>query len=130
MRLPAWRPKAWQVAVLLSTLLLLLRPHWVLLAVLLIAFSILGVFALAGADRTWGWAVSGLRLYLRRYPDRGPRTLARLDRFAERWDRILDRFPDGSVDGLYLPDLQALMRADEAHDSAVAARLDRMRQEA
>ena len=41
----------------------------------------------------------------------------------------LDRFPDGMVDGLYLPDFQSIQVTDEQHDAVVDARLSRLHAE-
>jgi hypothetical protein len=47
---------------------------------------------------------------------------------ADRWDRFLDRFPQGSVDSLYMPDFQAISH-DEARDEArLKQRLERLRE--
>ena len=45
------------------------------------------------------------------------------------WDGVLDRFPEGSVDALYFPDLQAIAQRDAAHEVAMDNRLRRMREE-
>jgi len=39
------------------------------------------------------------------------------------WDGILDRFPEGTVDGLYLPDFGELAAADDRHTEAMDRRL-------
>ncbi|MEL7100229.1 MAG: hypothetical protein AAGM84_15495 [Pseudomonadota bacterium] len=132
-RLPSfggWRPSRRLLICAALLVLLLVRPVWVLGTVLLMCFVTLGMFLLFGADRVWGGFVIGLRHYVGRHPDRGPRIVARLDRFADRWDRVLDLFPEGLVDGLYFPDLQSLMEADDRHAAAVSDRLDRLREQA
>ena len=61
-----------------------------------------------------------------RNPVRGVLLREHMDRFACGWDSSLDRFPDGMVDGLYMPDLQAMESAEAAHSYAMAQRLARM----
>ncbi|MEM7522130.1 MAG: hypothetical protein AAF307_14005 [Pseudomonadota bacterium] len=97
------------VGVGVVALLLLLRPLLLLALIVLPLIVITGLFAVLGADRVWGGVLTGLRRYMDRDPDAGMALVARLDQFAERWDAILDRFPDGTVDGLYLPDLQSIL---------------------
>lgn len=133
LRLPTlggWRPSRRTLITAAFLAVLVFRPLWIVAALLFLVFSTMGLFVLFGSDRVWGGFVLGLRRYIDRRPERGPRVAARLDRFAERWDRVLDRFPDGTVDALYFPDLQGLMEADARHDAAVADRLDRMREQA
>ncbi|MEO0939891.1 MAG: hypothetical protein AAFY38_17205 [Pseudomonadota bacterium] len=132
-RLPSlggWRPSPRMMIGGAVLAVLLLRPAWVVLAVVLSLFAVLGAFVLLGSDRVWGLCIAGLRHYMARHPARAPQIAARVDRFAERWDRVLDLMPDGTVDGLYFPDLQSLMDAEDRHDAAVADRLDRLRSEA
>ena len=114
----------------LAVLVLLLRPQWVVLFVFALLFLVVGAFAFLGADRVWNGVMTLLVRYKTRHPEKSNQLEARLDRFALRWDVFLDRFPEGSVDGLYLPDLQALQRRDDAHVDAVNDRLSRMRAEA
>lgn len=62
----------------------------------------------------------GAYAFLRR---RNPRLAASvyrgLDTFAYRWDVVLDRFPEGTVDALYLPDLSVLV-ADRGVSTAAS----------
>lgn len=125
-RVRAFRPSRRQIFWTIFVLIVLLRPAWIVLTLVLAAFVTLGVFVGFGADRVWSGAVSLLRWYTSRAPVRGARLTARIDRFACRWDNLLDRFPDGWVDGLYLPDLQSLLEADDRHEAVMATRLQRM----
>ena len=118
-RVRAFRPSRRQIFWTVFALIVLLRPAWIVLTLVLGAFVTLGF----GADRVWSGAVSLLKWYMLRAPVRGARLTARIDRFACRWDNLLDRFPDGWVDGLYLPDLQSLLDADDRHDAVMATRL-------
>jgi len=45
------------------------------------------------------------------------------DHLSVAWDGILDRFPEGTVDGLYLPDFGELAAADDRHTEAMDRRL-------
>lgn len=126
MRVRAFRPSRRQIFWSIFALIVLLRPAWIVLTLVLAAFATLGIFVGFGADRVWSGAVSLLKWYTQRAPVRGARLTARIDRFACRWDNLLDRFPDGWVDGLYLPDLQSLLDADDRHDAVMATRLQRM----
>jgi hypothetical protein len=110
-------------------LLALLRPMWV---VLFLIFSLIvgaACFTIMGADRTWSKVMGPFKKFAARSPDRAHRMAARLDSFALRWDGFLDRFPEGTVDWLYLPDFRSLQDADERHDAVVDARLSRLRTE-
>lgn len=126
-RVQAFRPSRRQIFWTIFALIVLLRPAWIVLTLVLAAFVTLGVFVGFGPDRVWSGAVSLLKWYTLRAPVRGARLTARIDRFACRWDNLLDRFPEGWVDGLYLPDLQSLRDADDRHDAVMATRLQRMR---
>lgn len=44
-----------------------------------------------------------------------------------KWDAVLDRFPEGTVDGLYLPDFGEMAEAEARHDAALDRRFDRLR---
>lgn len=124
-----FRPRSVHVVMLAVLLLLVLRPQWVVLGVFLSAFLTLGAFACLGTDRVWGFVGNRFKSFARRHPERASRIGSKLDSVALRWDAFLDRFPDGSVDGPYLPDFQAQNCREEAHDAAVDARLARMQAE-
>jgi hypothetical protein len=125
-RLRALRPSRRQSVWAAVGLIVLLRPAWVVLTLVLGVFVMLGMVVAFGADRVWSGSVGLLKWYTGRAPERGVRLAARIDRFACRWDSLLDRFPDGWVDGLYLPDLQSLLDAEDWHDAVMATRLQRM----
>lgn len=67
------------------------------------------------------------RWYARRRPNRAAELHRKLDAFAMKWDAVLDRFPEGSVDGLYLPDFGELATADARHDEALDRRFANLR---
>lgn len=128
MKLP-FRPARRQIMWGAVALLVLLRPHWFVLTVFLGLFVIIGVFAVFGAENVWAGLMRIFSRFVARSPERGQRMVQRLDAVAMRWDGFLDRFPEGSVDGLYLPDFQSLREAEERHNSVVDERLSRMQVE-
>lgn len=121
-----FRPTTRHLALVSMALLVVLRPHWFVISGVLIVGLVVGTFTLLGSDRIWHGVLAWLNRVERRNPERALRMRARLDRFACRWDAILDVFPDGMVDGLYMPDLQAMEHGEEAHIQAMSARLHRM----
>ncbi|WP_299288741.1 hypothetical protein [uncultured Tateyamaria sp.] len=128
-RIRAFRPTSRHLAIVSTLLLIVLRPHWFVIAAVLILTLVVGAFLLIGSDRIWRGVVARLAKIGVNDPDRAAHLRARLDRFACRWDAILDMFPDGMVDSLYMPDLQAVEDAEALHAAAVAARMSRMAQE-
>lgn len=128
-RVTNYRPTKRHIFWAVFALVAVLRPHWILLSVLITLFVIAGAFACFGAERVWAKMTVLFRAYAKRYPESAARLSDRLDRFALRWDTILDRFPEGSVDGLYLPDVRAIQARDDAHMDAMDARLARMQSE-
>ncbi|MEM6373902.1 MAG: hypothetical protein AAF727_14135 [Pseudomonadota bacterium] len=125
-RLRAFRPTTRHLALASLALLTVLRPHWVVVGAVLCLAMVIAMFLIAGADRVW----RGVNVYLNRVdardPQRATELRTRLDSFACRWDAVLDRFPDGMVDGLYMPDFQDMQANDAAHADAMAERLSRM----
>lgn len=125
-RLVAWRPTSRQVVWTGVALLVLFRP-WLVLGLLLMTVILLtGLFLALGYEGFWRRALGLMQRYAGRQPERAARLQARLDAFAMKWDALLDRFPEGSVDGLYLPDFGEMAAADARHDAALAWRLDRL----
>jgi hypothetical protein len=121
--LAGYRPKPAHIALAAFVLLVLMRP-WLVLGFLFVGFFILaGVFLVLGYDGFWHGVMRVNRWYARRRPARAAIVLSRLDRFAMRWDAVLDRFPEGSVDGLYLPDFGSLATADRRHEEVLERRL-------
>ena len=122
------RPRPWQVALALGVGLMLFYP-WVALALgVLAALTVTAIFLIFGYDGVWLRLIALARWQARRDPARGAALHARLDAFALRFDAFLDRFPEGTVDGLYLPDLGALEEARRRHEAAVDQRLSRLRE--
>lgn len=122
-RLTAYRPAPAHIAFGLFALLVLFRPWLVLGLTLLSALTLFGVFLILGYDGFWRSVMKIGRWYANHRPSRAAALHIRLDKFAVRWDSILDRFPEGSVDGLYLPDFGELANAEARHDEAMERRL-------
>ncbi|MEQ5829216.1 hypothetical protein J3456_17870 [Sulfitobacter sp. NFXS29] len=127
LKMPKKRPSPRAVILSLLGLAVILRP-WLVLGVVFIAvFVTLGVFLALGYDGFWGRALALGRWYAARRPERAAALHARLDAFAMKWDAVLDRFPEGTVDGLYLPDFGEMAAADTRHDEALDRRFDSLR---
>lgn len=123
MRLRAYRPSIVHMILAAFVLLVLLRPWLVLGLMVFWILIMIGVLLIAGYDGFWHGVVKASRWYASRRPSRANALHAKLDCFAVRWDAILDRFPEGTVDGLYLPDFTELATADARHDEALERRL-------
>jgi len=122
-QLKGYRPKPLHVALAVLALALLMRP-WVFIGLgFVLLFIVIGVYLMVGYDGFWKGAMKIGRWYASRRPERAAQLHARLDRFAMRWDAVLDRFPEGSVDALYLPDFGELEMVDKRHDAAMERRL-------
>lgn len=128
LNLPKKRPSLRAVVLSLLVLTVILQPWLVLGVVVGTIFVTLGVFFALGYDSFWQRAMAFGRRYAGRRPARAVRLHARLDAFAMKWDAVLDRFPEGTVDGLYLPDFGEMAAADMRHDEALARRFDRLRE--
>ena len=118
----SYRPTPKHVILAGIALLVLFRPWLVVGLLLLSLFVMVGVFLILGYDGFWRRAMGAARWYAQRRPDRAVELHRKLDNFAMKWDAILDRFPEGSVDGLYLPDFGDLATADKRHDEALDRR--------
>ena len=122
-RIRAYRPTVAHIVLACLALFVLMRP-WLVVGLLILSVIVLiGVFLITGYDGFWQGVVKISRWYARRRPSRAAAIHARLDRFAVRWDSILDRFPEGTVDALYLPDFGDLAQADARHGEALDRRL-------
>ena len=89
-----------------------------------------GIFLFVGYDRFWSGVLRLFRWYHARRPAKAERLRRRADGLALRWDAFLDRFPEGSVDALYLPDLNSLQEREDRHKKALAERFDKLQDEA
>lgn len=118
-----YRP-SFKVAIWLSFALLLFMRPWLVLGLSLMTLVVLiGVFLIVGYDGCWRGAMGVARWYAGRRPNRAAELHRKLDAFAMKWDALLDRFPEGTVDGLYLPDFGNMATADARHDAALDRRL-------
>ncbi|WP_370400151.1 hypothetical protein [Sulfitobacter sp. JB4-11] len=127
-RIKGYRPTPKHMTLAALALLVLFRPGLVIGIVLLTLFIFVGVFLVLGYDGFWQRGMALARWYAERNPTRSAALHARLDTFAMKWDAVLDRFPEGTVDGLYLPDFQELQAAEDRHDAALDRRLKDMRE--
>lgn len=121
------------------------KHHIVMLAVIVLmafrpglVFSVAAIwflgmallFVVAGPTRVWkavGWTVNSYGKFNKPHADA---ILDWLDDVAVRWDAVLDRFPDGLVDGLYMPDFANLEELSAAHDAVLEDRLKRLHSDA
>jgi hypothetical protein len=119
----SYRPKKSHLALASLALIIFFRP-WLVIGLALIAvFITFGVFLMVGYDGFWQGVIKAGRCYAKRRPSRAAAVHKKLDRFAVRWDAFLDRFPEGTVDGFYLPDFGQLDTAEARHDAALNRRL-------
>jgi hypothetical protein len=127
-KIMGYRPTPKHIAVAAVVLLVLFRPWLVLGLLFLTAFIIVGVFLILGYDGFWRQIMRLSRWYAGRHPSRSKEIHRRLDSFAMKFDAFLDRFPEGSVDGLYLPDFGDIAEAEARHDEALDRRFDKLRE--
>jgi len=124
----SYRPAPKHIVYAAFGLLLLFRP-WLVAGLLFLGlFIMIGVFLILGYDGFWKRAMGFARWYAKRRPERAAEMHRKLDGFAMRWDAILDWFPEGSVDSLYLPDFGNLATADARHDKALERRFASLRE--
>lgn len=123
-----YRPTPKHIVLACLALLVYFRP-WLMVGLLfLFSFILIGVFLILGYDGFWRRAIRLARWYAEKHPSRSAELHRKLDNFAMRFDAFLDRFPEGTVDGLYLPDLGALADAEARHDEALDRRFDNLRE--
>lgn len=123
-----YRPTAKHIVLAGLALLVLFRPWLMLGLVFVLLFLVIGVFLILGYDGFWQQVMRVARWYARKHPSRSLELHRRLDTFAVQFDAFLDRFPEGTVDGLYLPDFGDLAAAEARHTEAVDRRLDNLRE--
>lgn len=123
-----FRPKPKHILFWGTVLLLLFRPWLVVGLVFITAFILTGILLILGYDGFWHRIMHAMRWYAERRPARAEVLHQRLDTFAMRFDAFLDRFPEGSVDGLYLPDFGEIEKAEARHDAALDRRFDSLRE--
>lgn len=123
-----YRPTPKHIVLACLTLLIIFRPWLVLGLVFLSSFIVMAIFLILGYDGFWRRGMGLARWYARRRPARSVELHRKLDTFAMKWDAVLDRFPEGSVDGLYLPDFGDLAEAEARHDAALDRRFESLRE--
>ncbi|WP_299602602.1 hypothetical protein [uncultured Tateyamaria sp.] len=128
-RVRRFEPKTRHLALASAALLFVVRPHWFVIAAVIAVVLIVATFLTLGADRIWTSVLGWLDRIEMKDHGRAEDLRAKLDTFAYRWDSVLDVFPDGMVDSLYMPDFQSLQQAEAEHQQVVAERLSRMAQE-
>lgn len=121
--LKSYRPKVAHVTIAALLVLVLFRP-WLMVGLAVTALFLLIVSLLIlGYDGFWKSVMSVSRWYASKRPSEAGEMHARLERFAAKWDAFLDNFPDGTVDGLYMPEFENFTHRDERHDAMMAQRL-------
>lgn len=128
-RIKSYRPTPKHILLFSLALLIYFRPLLITGFLVIGIMLTIGIFLILGYDGFWRQAMSIARWYARRRPARAAELHRKLDAFAMRWDAILDRFPEGTVDGLYLPDFGAVEAADARHDAALDRRLAQMQEQ-
>lgn len=123
-----YRPTPRHIVIASAALIIFFRPWLVLGIGILSLFILTGIFLILGYDGFWRRAMGLARWYARRHPTRAVEMHRKLDSFAMKWDAVLDRFPEGTVDGLYLPDFGDLAEAESRHDAALDRRFSEMRE--
>ena len=118
-RVLGFRPKPRQILLFAAIALVVFRPVLVIGLLLLTLMVLVGVILIVGYDTFWIRAAAIARWYARRNPEKAADLHLRLDRFAMKWDAFLDRFPEGSVDGFYLPDLGDSSDVNARHEEAL-----------
>ena len=127
-RVRGYRPTPKHITLAALAILVFFRPGLVIAIVLLALLLFVGIFLVLGYDGFWQRGMAMARWYARRNPARSAELHAKLDRFAMKWDAVLDRFPEGTVDGLDPPDFQELQAAEDRHAPALERRLNDMRE--
>lgn len=122
----SYRPSRKLVIWAVIVSLIVLRPHVFVIGTIVLLVSLGAAFAIFGSEAVWSGVMRLFARYATYAPNRAARFATRMDTFALRWDALLDRFPDGAVDGLYLPDFQSLHKADERHAAVMSERLARL----
>ncbi len=79
-------------------------PFFLMAVVGLWLLASVSAFLVFGAERVWIWVAKTASKLAFRFPRQGAGLFLWLDSVAYRWDLVLDRFPEGTVDGLYMPD--------------------------
>lgn len=127
-QITGYRPTPRHILLASAALLIVFRP-WLVVGLMVLALMLLGlIFLVLGYDGFWLRAMGAARWYANRNPDRAEELNRKFDTFAMKWDAFLDRFPEGTVDGLYLPDLGDMAQRDARHAEVLDRRMQDLRE--
>lgn len=118
-----YRPTKKHIAIAAAVLLVWFRPWLVFGLIFLALIALVGTFIGLGADRFWHWVAKHTQLYARRFPKKAAKWGPKLQRMRAKWNSWMDKLPDGTVDGLIVPDFNEMKARDDHHEEAMARRL-------
>lgn len=118
-------PKRKHVTLAALALLVALKPFWILGFIGIVLLLIALAFMAIGGETIWRGVMLALHQLSEKDPERAVRIRRRLDRMAVKWDGFLDRLPEGSVDGLYMPDFQVLSAEEARNEARFVNRMER-----
>lgn len=121
-----YRPERKSILWTSLVLMLLLQPFFVFGWSLAVVCFVVALYYFMGADTFWRRVIDGYRKAHRYWPQTARQAKLRAYVFAKKWDRFLNRLPDGMSDQFRVPDLRDVLAADAAHDAAMSDRLTRM----
>ena len=113
------------VALIVSAVLF---PRLTLFALVTVVTLLLLSIYIAGGEQIFRGIVLALHDLAETDPRRAVRLRAKIDRFITGWDSVLDRFPAGTVDRLYMPDFQAISYDEARNEARLKERLERLRE--
>ncbi|WP_371225955.1 hypothetical protein [Roseovarius sp. 2305UL8-3] len=126
-RITGYRPRVKHILLAALALVMFFRP-WLIPGLLFVAFwVVLVAYLTMGHDRMVEIISNGWDRFVKRYPKRAERLRQRADRFALKFDAMLDRLPDSWAEKLALPDLSQPSKPDESLDERPDP-FDRLRQ--
>jgi hypothetical protein len=122
-RVLGYRPTPKHILMASAALLILFRPWLVVGGIALLLVALIATVLILGYDGFWLRVQTIVGWYASRRPEGAADLNRKFDRFAMSWDGFLDRFPEGTVDGLYLPDLADVTERDKRHEAVLDRRL-------
>lgn len=120
------KPSAGLLSGFILAVFVFFNPLISLVFAFLIATTCTLAYFIMGYDAFWRQFFRPVSWYVGRFPDRAAHVHRSIDRFAMHWDLILDRFPEGSVSALYLPDVNAIAPVQTGTNTVFDLRLDGM----
>ena len=123
-----YRPKVWHIFVAVLLLVTLWSPWLIVGFAASIVFVALGLTLVLGTDGFWYRVMRLSQRYAKKNPRGAVRLRRRFNAVATRWDRVLDKFPEGKVDGLYLPDFEQMAAADNQREHTIDQRFSDLRE--